>query len=139
MILDLGVVKNIASVSVNGESCGTLWKPPFRADVSRALKPGKERLEVRVTNLWPNRMIGDEQEPDDCEWGEPMRYHYAPGNPVIGRQLARVPQWLIENKPRPSKGRYAFMSFKFFTKDSPLLPSGLLGPVTLESIHFNKR
>ncbi|MCX6896346.1 MAG: glycosyl hydrolase, partial [Verrucomicrobia bacterium] len=94
--LDLGVVKNIAELFVNGERCGgTLWKPPFHADISHALKPGKNRLEIRVTNLWPNRMIGDEHEPDDAEWGEPFVYPYAPGKPVVGRQLARVPQWLV--------------------------------------------
>ncbi len=48
--------------------------------------------------------------------------------------LAEVPQWLKEDKERPSKGRYTFVSFKFFNKDSKLLPSGLLGPVTLEVI-----
>ena len=137
--LNLGEVKNIATVEVNGENCGTLWKPPFRVDISRALKPGKNKLKIRITNLWPNRMIGDEQEPDDAEWGEPFQYIYAPGKPIIGRFLARVPQWLAEGKPRPSQGRYTFVSFKFFNKDSPLLPSGLLGPVTLERIHLNKR
>jgi len=126
-------------VEVNGENCGTLWKPPFRVDISRTLKPGRNRLKIRITNLWPNRMIGDEHEPDDAEWGEPVQYIYAPGKPIIGRFLARVPQWLAEGKPRPSQGRYTFVSFKFFNKDSPLLPSGLLGPVTLESINFNKR
>lgn len=132
--LNLGEVKNIAEVVVNGQPCGTLWKPPFRADITRALKVGPNQLEIKVTNLWPNRMIGDELQPDDAEWGEPYQYPYAPGKPIIGRMLARVPQWLSEGKPRPSKDRHTFVSFKFFTKDSPLLPSGLLGPVTLESI-----
>lgn len=131
IILDLGVVKNIAEVFVNGKSCGTLWKPPFRADISNALKTGDNHLEIRVTNLWPNRMIGDEQEPDDAEWGEPFHYSYAPGNPYVGKMLAKEPQWLKTDQPRPSQGRYTFVSFKFFTKDSKLLPSGLLGPVNI--------
>ena len=132
--LDLGEVKNVAEVFLNGKRCGgVLWKPPFRADITRALKPGKNRLEVRVTNLWVNRMVGDEFEPDDAEWGEPFVYPYAPGKPVIGRMLAHVPPWLAEGKPRPSSGRRTFVSFKFFTKDTPLLPSGLLGPVKLEA------
>jgi hypothetical protein len=133
VILDLGEVKNIATVAVNGESFQTLWKPPFRVDISHALKPGKNKLTIAVTNLWPNRMIGDEHEPDDAEWGEPCQYPYAPGKPIVGRMLARVPRWLVEEKPRPSQGRYTFVSFKFFTKDSPLLTSGLLGPVKVES------
>lgn len=133
--LDLGTVKNVAEVFVNGQACGVLWKPPFRAEIGRALKPGANRLEVRITNLWVNRMVGDEFEPDDAEWGEPFRYIYAPGKPVAGRMLAKVPQWLAEGKPRPSQGRRTFVSFKFFNKDSKLLPSGLLGPVKLESVH----
>ncbi|MGY5356158.1 glycosyl hydrolase [Wenyingzhuangia sp. IMCC45467] len=135
--LDLGAVKNIAEVFLNGEKCGTLWKPPFRLNFGSKLKTGKNILEVQITNLWPNRMIGDEFEPEDAEWGEPFVYPYAPGNPVIGRMLATVPQWLVEKKLRPSKNRYTFVSFKFFNKDSKLLPSGLLGPVKLESKQVN--
>lgn len=59
--LDLGVVKDIAEVRINGRSCGITWKPPFRADVTDALKPGRNELEIAVTNLWPNRLIGDRQ------------------------------------------------------------------------------
>lgn len=60
--LDLGNVKDIAEISVNGQSVGgILWKPPFRADVTSALKPGKNHIEVKITNLWPNRVIGDMQ------------------------------------------------------------------------------
>ena len=132
--LTLGEVKNIAEVFVNDQPCGILWKPPFRTDLTHALKPGQNKLEIRITNLWPNRMIGDEQQPDDCEWSEPIHFAAAKGKPIIGRMLAQIPDWLIQNKPRPSKGRYTFVSFKFFTKDSPLLTSGLLGPVTLEII-----
>jgi hypothetical protein len=62
VVLDLGAVKEIAELLVNGASVGgTLWKPPFEADITTALKPGRNRLQVRVTNLWPNRMIGDLQ------------------------------------------------------------------------------
>ncbi|HTY86830.1 MAG TPA: glycosyl hydrolase [Candidatus Acidoferrum sp.] len=130
--LDLGDVKNVASVRLNGKDLGTLWKPPFRVDATPALKPGQNRLEVKVTNLWPNRMIGDEQEPDDCEWGNVESFRYVPGNPAIGRPLLRIPRWLQDGTPRPAKGRQAFTTFKFFTRDSPLLESGLLGPVKLE-------
>lgn len=61
--LDLGVVKELAEVSVNGRNLGVLWKPPFRVDVTQAVHPGENSLEVRVTNLWPNRMIGDQALP----------------------------------------------------------------------------
>ena len=57
--LDLGDVQVMAQVKLNGHELGTLWQPPFRVDLSRALKPGRNTLEVRVADLWPNRMIGD--------------------------------------------------------------------------------
>jgi len=57
--LDLGDVQVMAQVKINGHDLGTLWKPPFRVDVSAALKAGRNVLEVRVANLWLNRMIGD--------------------------------------------------------------------------------
>jgi hypothetical protein len=59
--IDLGEVKNIAEVILNGKSLGIVWKKPFRVDASGILKPGKNSLEIKVTNLWPNRIIGDEQ------------------------------------------------------------------------------
>ncbi len=58
-VLDLGVVKDIARVSVNGRRLETLWKPPYRTDVTGALKAGANRLEIEVTNQWTNRLIGD--------------------------------------------------------------------------------
>lgn len=130
--IDLGKVKEIASVRANDRAFPALWKPPFRCDITGALHPGKNRIEVRVTNLWPNRLIGDEQEPDDCDWGGPMTFTYAKPPVVVGQPLVRAPSWLIERKPRPSSKRLTFTTFKFFTKDSPLLESGLLGPVSLE-------
>jgi hypothetical protein len=61
-VLDLGQVKEIAEVTVNGQPVGSvLWKAPYTADVTAALRPGRNRLEVRVTNLWVNRVIGDLQ------------------------------------------------------------------------------
>lgn len=63
--LDLGSVKEIAEVTINGNRAGVLWKLPFRADVSRWLQAGRNRIEVRVTNLWPNRLIGDAALPAD--------------------------------------------------------------------------
>lgn len=129
--LDLGKVKNLAVVRVNGIVCDTLWKSPFIANISKALHKGKNKIDVEVTNLWPNRMIGDEFEPDDMEWSDKIHYEYAQGNPTIGRFLRTVPTWLKENKPRPSSNRRTVTCFKFFTKGSPLLESGLIGTVKL--------
>jgi hypothetical protein len=60
-IIDLGDVKNIAEVIVNGKNVGTAWKKPFKLDISEAIKAGENTIEVKVTNLWVNRLIGDAQ------------------------------------------------------------------------------
>ena len=65
--LDLGRVEVMAEPKLNGQSLGTLWKPPYRLDVTAAVKPGVNALEVKVVNLWINRMIGDEQLPEDSD------------------------------------------------------------------------
>ncbi|HJU12633.1 MAG TPA: glycosyl hydrolase, partial [Candidatus Binataceae bacterium] len=61
IVLDLGSVKNLAEVSLNGKSLGIVWKEPYRVDLTSALKPGANSLEVKVTNGWANRIIGDRQ------------------------------------------------------------------------------
>jgi hypothetical protein len=94
--LDLGSVKNLADVTVNGKALGILWKAPFRVDVTDALKPGGNRLEIKVTNLWVNRLIGDAQ-PDAAR-------------------------------------KYTYTTQPFYRAESPLLPSGLLGPVRVVRI-----
>jgi hypothetical protein len=127
--LNLGIVKNIAEVKINGKNLPLMWLPPFRADVTSLLHAGSNSLEVRVTNLWVNRLIGDEQEPDDLEWTAPIRL----GTIESGRALVHVPPWINDPTTRPSKGRITFVTFKHFRKDSPLPPSGLIGPVSIES------
>jgi alpha-L-rhamnosidase len=59
--LDLGDVKNIAEVSINGKPVGTVWKTPFKLDITDAVKKGTNHLEIKVANLWVNRLIGDAQ------------------------------------------------------------------------------
>jgi hypothetical protein len=59
--LDLGEVKNLAEVHVNGQLVATLWTPPFAADITRYLKAGKNKLEIKVVNSWVNRLVGDAQ------------------------------------------------------------------------------
>jgi hypothetical protein len=93
--LDLGDVKDLAEVSLNGKPFGILWKRPFAVDITEALRAGENQLEVKVTNVWPNRMIGDKQ---------------------------------------PGAQRVAYSTFDPFTASSPLLPAGLLGPVSLARI-----
>ncbi len=61
LILDLGDVKNLAVVTVNGKELGTVWHAPYRVDVTEALKPGANQIQVQVINAWVNRLIGDQQ------------------------------------------------------------------------------
>lgn len=62
--LDLGVVKNIAEVTLNGKNLGVVWTAPWHLDVSSALKTGENTLNIEVINLWPNRLIGDAALPE---------------------------------------------------------------------------
>jgi hypothetical protein len=59
--LDLGSVGDVAEVRVNGQVAGTSWFAPYRLDVGRLVKPGRNVIEVKVANLWVNRLIGDQQ------------------------------------------------------------------------------
>jgi hypothetical protein len=95
IFLDLGDVKNVAEVIVNGQNMGILWKTPFKMDITEAVKTGKNTLEIRVTNTWVNRLIGDAQ----------------PG----------------------ATDKITFTTMPFYPANSPLLPSGLLGPVRVLS------
>lgn len=66
VFLDLGELKNLAVVTLNDRDLGVLWASPFRVDVTAALKPGENRLRVKIVNLWPNRLIGDQRLPVDA-------------------------------------------------------------------------
>lgn len=92
--LNLGRVREIATVAVNGIPVQTLWRSPFVARIDRQLHAGDNTVEIQVTNLWPNRLIGDLQ---------------------------------------PSaKAHYTETNVHAYSKDSPLLPSGLLDPVVIQ-------
>ena len=119
VVLDLGKVKNFAQVTLNGRKLNVLWKEPFRVDVTGVVRAGRNHIEIEVTNLWPNRLIGDEQQPDDCEWN--------------GAVVKQIPKWVIDGTKRPNPNRYTFATRKQYGRDSPLLESGLLGPVVVRS------
>jgi hypothetical protein len=90
--MDLGDVQNLAEVTVNGVSLGVVWHAPFRVDITKALKPGNNKITVKVVNTWVNRLIGDQQ---------------------------------------PGAAKYTFADIAPYKADSPLMPSGLLGPVEI--------
>ncbi len=92
--IDLGEVKNLAAVEVNGKPLGVVWHSPYRVDATSALRPGDNTITIHVTNSWVNRMVGDQQ---------------------------------------PNATKYTFADVTPYHANSPLLPSGLLGPVKLIS------
>jgi len=118
MVLDLGDVKNIADVAVNGRKYPVLWRPPFRVDVTDAIEEGSTTvdLSVRVVNLWVNRLIGDEGLPPDVKWR--------------GEGLAEIPDWVKRGEKSPT-GRHTFTTWHHWKKGDPLPQSGLMGPVRL--------
>jgi hypothetical protein len=90
--IDLGDVKNLAEVTINGKGLGQVWHAPYRIDATSALKPGANEITIKVVNAWVNRLIGDEQ---------------------------------------PGATKITFADVKPYKANSPVLPSGILGPVTV--------
>jgi hypothetical protein len=96
--VDLGVVKNVARVRLNGRDLGVVWTAPWRVEIpGGVLKERGNELEIEVANLWPNRLIGDGKLP-------------------------------------PEKRRTQTNSGMYYKGEHKLLPSGLLGPVTLQTM-----
>lgn len=95
LCLRLGTVRDLAHVRLNGNDIGTLWLAPWSIDVTEAVKPGSNVLEVEVVNSWNNRLVGD--------------YRLSP------------------------EQRRTFLAVDTLSRNAPLLPAGLLGPVMLEA------
>jgi hypothetical protein len=113
--LNLGRVAVMADVRLNGKNLGILWKPPFEIDVTDEIRSRNNLLQIKVTNLWPNRMIGDEQLPEDSK--------RKPNG-----TLEEWPEWLLKDQPSPA-GRHTFTTYRLWKKNGVLQTSGLLGPV----------
>ncbi len=97
--IDLGEVKHIARVHLNDHDLGIVWTAPWHVKIpSGVLKTVDNQLTIEVTNVWANRLIGDEQEPPDCKW--------TPGYYGYGSALKEFPEWFLKKKTRPSSGRY---------------------------------
>lgn len=94
MWLRLGDLREIATVIVNGHEAGSVWRQPFAVRIDGLTHPGDNAVEIRVSNLWPNRLIGDLQ-PSDTQ-------------------------------------KFTHTNVHAYTKDSSLLPSGILEPITIE-------
>jgi hypothetical protein len=95
IFLDLGNVHDLATVRLNGQTLRTLWLAPWRVDITGAIKPGRNELEIEIVNAWNNRLVGD--------------------------------------RALPADKRQTFLAKDTPPKNAPLLPAGLLGPVTLQT------
>jgi hypothetical protein len=95
--IDLGDAKEIVEVLVNGQSIGVVWKTPYKIDLKNTLRAGNNKIEVKVTNLWVNRLIGDQQ-------------------PNVEKKIT-------------------YTTMPFYQANSPLLPSGLMGPVIINAVN----
>jgi hypothetical protein len=122
-ILDLGTVNIVAEAIINGKNAGVLWISPFQTDITQYLQSGVNRLEVRITNQWSNRLIGDEWFPKQDDG-----YSLTSNPPAID---SKMPDWYINNQLMPEGSRTTFCSGNFYTKNDALMPSGLLGPVRI--------
>jgi hypothetical protein len=111
--LDLGKVRNLARVKLNGKDLGIVWTSPWQVNIAGVIKDGHNHLEIEVANLWINRLIGDESFPWD------------------GIQENKWPEWIINGTPRTSK-RYSFTTHRYYKKDDPLAESGLIGQVSIK-------
>jgi len=125
VVLDLGRVEVLAEIVVNGRAVPVVWKEPYRADITELVRAGDNDLEVRVTNLWTNRLIGDESLPAEDAFG--LRDEH--GNDPHG--IVKLPDWYLQGKPKPPGGRTTFSTWDFYDADEALVASGLLGPVRL--------
>ena len=123
--LDLGEVGVMAEVRVNGVDRGVVWQRPFIVEVGKDLRSGANTIEINVTNLWINRLIGDEQHPPDSDYHEKNMDWY------VNRGLKSWPEWMVNGTPRPSAERVTFTTWKHWNKQDALQPSGLIGPVTI--------
>ena len=133
IFIDLGQVEVLAELIVNGKNAGVLWTRPFFKDITNLLKQGENRLEIKVTNLWPNRLIGDEFLPDPDQFT--TKFDISDSDrfdaPLKEGAIVKLPDWFLNNEPKPDNGRVTFTTWKHYHNTSPLLESGLVGPVVL--------
>jgi hypothetical protein len=103
--IDLGKLRELAEVYVNGESVGITWFAPYHLEISKKIQPGTNRLKIEVANTWANRLVGDAKIPEEER--------------ITKSNVTRLPNaWWVPLKDIPNE-------------EVDLMESGLLGPVTI--------
>lgn len=115
--LDLGDVQVLARVMLNGRDLGTLWRAPYTVDVSDALTPGPNKLVVRVTTTWPNRLIGDERLAARPATRRGLRTRSLPIDDLMSGKL-----------PTTTSN---YTTWRHWLASDSLHPAGLIGPVKI--------
>ena len=115
-MLDLGKVSVVAEVTLNGKNLGVYWLSPYSVDITEALVSGPNKLEIRITNQWTNRLIGD------------LRF---PATDNYDSNGINMPDWYINNESMPPGKRTTFTTYNFYNQKSKLISAGLLGPVKI--------
>jgi hypothetical protein len=110
--LDLGTIRNVARIKINGRDMGVVWTAPWRAEITAAIRPGTNEAEIEVVNLWPNRLIGDAALPAD-------------------QRLTVTNVRTYDTMTSGTYGCQKCAARKQSGQPAELLPSGLLGPVRL--------
>jgi hypothetical protein len=115
--LDLGRVHDLAQVRLNGRDLGVIWTAPWRADITGILRAKDNVLEIDVVNLWPNRLVGDAKLPRERRRTSTNVWTY---EDILPDNIALISFGCLNCTRRAKTGEPA-----------ALLPSGLIGPVTL--------
>lgn len=127
-ILDLGHVYICAEVFVNGKLVDVKWMAPFHVDIHAYLQSGVNEIEIRTTNQWTNRLIGDERFPK-----QDGGYKRDAPFPQL-----KMPEWYVKNQPLPEGLRMTFCTGQFYKDGDPLIPAGLVGPVNIRFLNKYK-
>jgi hypothetical protein len=117
--LDLGTVKNVAGVKLNNRKLGVIWTASWRVEITDSVRAGTNDLEIEIVNLLPNRLIGDGMLPREKRRTRTNVRTYD----------ARLPA----NAEYPTYGCPVCEARRQSGKPAALLPSGLLGPVTVKT------
>ena len=119
-------IADLAKVVVNGAECAILWTPPYRVDITKYIKSGNNTIEIAVTNTWKNRLVGDERYPENHAFAASREAR------MVGTSgITKIPDWFIQDLPKPDNKRVAFVTWKHYTVESPLLDAGIIGGVKI--------
>ena len=114
IVLDLGEVRELAEVKLNGRDLGIVWHAPFVLDITDAAAEGRNFLEVAVTDLWRNRLIGDTDR-----------------SPAAMTNIFSLAAGTAPGKVQRNPSKVTYTTLPFFASGGELFPAGLLGPVRI--------